>query len=206
MSDVYPVHPGASYRVTMRCVGGQFLLSPTDPAVTEAVGWALSNASTRYGILVHAVSVMSTHIHFDVTDPDGCISDFVQYFKSLVARSLNCRYGRWEYFWAPPPAGKQRVSTWEAAAAGMCYTICNPVSAGLVASPEAWPGLTTRLSDLDVGEDGRVYRRTFKKPAFFFRTEEDGGELPEEATLYISPHPLGAADPERFVAEVKQRV
>ncbi len=202
MSIARPTHRGASYRLALRCVGRKFMLNPA-PEVTQAIGYSLGIALERYGVALHAVSAMSNHFHGDVSDPNGCISEFRRDFKSLCARALNCHYGRWEYFWAPED-GQQEVSSRQAAAKGMSYTITNPISAGLVASPEAWPGLTTCVTDLGAIED-ECRSFTFEKPNFFFRHEEDSG-LPESVTFSLVPHPLGADDPEKFVADVRAEV
>jgi len=194
-----PVFQGASWRVAMRCVERKFLLTPS-PEVVAAIGFCLAVATNRYRIMVHALSVMANHIHLDVTDPYGEISAFRRDFKSLLARCLNCHYGRWEYFWSPRD-GLQEISSEEAAVRGMAYTITNPVVAGLVAQPAAWPGLTTQLGHLGASKktSGAF---TFKRPAFFFKQD---GDLPETATLRLAPHPL-AGDSKAFVAKVIKRV
>jgi len=62
----------------------------------------------------------------------------------------------------------------------MAYTAANPVSAGLVNSPDKWPGFITLPEDLGK----RVI--TAKRPDFFFRPN---GPMPEEVSLLIEPPP-----------------
>ena len=67
MTQPFPTYRGASYRLSMRCSQRQMLLLPSD-IVNLTVGYWLGVTSLRFGILVHAVCVMSNHIHLDVTD------------------------------------------------------------------------------------------------------------------------------------------
>lgn len=47
---------------------------------------------------------------------------------------------------------------------------------------------------------------TFTKPKWCFRTEANGGPVPDKVTLMLHPHPLAAQDPEGFVRAVKKGV
>jgi len=201
MSTARPVHMGASWRVAMRCVDRKFMLTPT-PEVLNAFIFCLAVAADRYGIMVHAICVMSNHVHIDLTDPFLKVSEFRRDFKSLLARSLNCHYSRWEYFWAPDD-GMQEVDTQEAAADGMVYTCTNPQAAGLVAKATAWPGLISTCADLGDTDDNCGAWKAHK-PLFFFSHSEDS-TLPDTAVLRLTPHPL-AEDPKSFVEGIKKRI
>jgi hypothetical protein len=62
------VLPGASYLVSRRCAQQEFLLKPT--ALTTAIfKYVLAVAAKRYGILLHAVCVMSNQLHLPVVSP-----------------------------------------------------------------------------------------------------------------------------------------
>jgi putative transposase len=195
------IYEGASYRLSMRCVFRQSLLTACSE-VNNAVGYWLGVTSQRYGIQVHSFVVMSNHIHLDVTDPGGRVCAFVRDFKAVLARVLNAHWGRWEYFWGPSPGGMQRVVTARDAALSMAYTIANPVSAGLVSSPEAWPGENTTVQQVTAAFDGTV-RFTYARPSHFFRDEESGGKAPASVTWSLAPHPLGLDDPESFKKDVQ---
>ena len=49
-----PQYPGASYRHTFRCSGRRYMLSPGYPEVADLMGYTLSIAANRHGILIHA--------------------------------------------------------------------------------------------------------------------------------------------------------
>ena len=54
-----PQYPGASYRLTFRCSERRYMLSPGYPEVANLMGYMLSIAANRHGILIHALCVMS---------------------------------------------------------------------------------------------------------------------------------------------------
>jgi putative transposase len=65
----------------------------------------------------------------------------------------------------------------------MAYVIANPTAAGLVRSPQKWPGVISKR----LGESRRI-----KRPTGFFRTE---GAMPEFATLsFVRPAQLAHFD------------
>ena len=64
----------------------------------------------------------------------------------------------------------------------MAYSVTNPTAAGLVSSPEKWPGIITAPEDLG----SRVI--TGKRPDFFFRPD---GPMPEEVSMLIETPPCG---------------
>ena len=203
MSRPYLIYPHASYRITFRCAQRRCLLTPSDD-VNLAIGFWLAFTLARHGLLLHSFCIMSNHIHLDVTDPLGNIIAFTRDFKAVGARMLNSMRGRWESFWAPGRGGRARVVRAYDAAHGMAYTITNPVAAGLVASPKAWPGLISTPEDvLAAAHAGRSWE--FKRPTFF-RTEEQGGSVPPVATLTLSPHPLAGDDAQGFAKDVAKRV
>ena len=197
-----PQYPGASYRLTFRCSERRYMLSPGYPEVANLMGYMLSIAANRHGILIHALCVMSNHVHADCTDPHGRWSAFKRDLISQSARPLNALHGRWETAWSKSTS--QQVVTRQAALNGMAYTIANPVSAGLVASPRSWPGLMTRPDDIPSAPNTAT-AWDFTRPNFFFRYAEDGG-LPDRSTLYITPHPLAGDDPEGFADELRREV
>jgi len=203
MSRPYLIYPQASYRITFRCAQRRCLLTPGED-INEAIGFWLAYTLARHGLLLHAFCVMSNHIHLDVTDPHGNVVAFTRDFKAVGARMLNSMRGKWESFWAPGRGGRARVVQRYDAAHGLAYTITNPVAAGLVANPKAWPGLISTPADIEAAAGGgRSW--TFKRPGFF-RTEEQGGSIAATATLTLVPHPLAGEDAMSFAKDVAQRV
>ena len=68
--------------------------------VANLMGYMLSIAANRHGILIHALCVMSNHVHADCTDPHGRWSAFKRDLISQSARPLNALHGRWETAWS----------------------------------------------------------------------------------------------------------
>ena len=177
-SDVTPpryILPGSTYMLTRRCTQRQFLLQPSE-AVNGALEHLLAYAAAKYGIRVHACCVLSNHYHLIVHDPLGNISSFQQLFNSLVARSLNAHYGRWENFWSSEEPSVVRLTRSEDVFDKMLYTICNPVSSFLVEDSKLWPGLCSRPEHIGAGAHAT------ERPGFFFR---DGGPVPRTAELRL---------------------
>ena len=203
MSRPYLIYPHASYRITFRCAQRRYLLTPGEE-INAAIGFWLAHSLARHGLLLHSFCVMSNHIHLDVTDPHGKVSAFTRDFKGVGARMLNHMRGRWESFWAPGRGGRARVVRIHDAAHGMAYTITNPVAAGLVANPTAWPGLISTPADIEAAATGER-SWTFKRPSFF-RSEEEGGTVAPTAILKLAPHPLAGDDAVAFAQDVQKRV
>ena len=84
MSQPRTIVPGATYLLTRRVLRRYFLLRP-DSAITQLIIYTLTVTARRYGILVHALCVMSTHLHLVVTDTRGELPRFLQQFHRLVA-------------------------------------------------------------------------------------------------------------------------
>jgi putative transposase len=181
------VLPGTTYLVTRRCAQRQFLLKPGS-LVNQLFLYVLAVAAARYGILVHAICVVSNHYHLVVTDPDARLPAFHQFLDALVARALNALHGRWEVFWAPNSYSAVALATPEDVLEKCAYALANPVSAGLVRHGHEWPGLWSAPEQ--IGGSPLVVRR----PEHFFDPE---GSMPESATLQLEPPP-GFASTEEF--------
>ena len=174
--------PGTTYMVTRRTTQRMFLLRPSK-AVNQTFRYCLALAAGKTGVQVHAYVVMSNHYHIVCTDPNGALPRFVEELNRLVARALNCHYGRWENFWA---GGAQTsyvtLADADAVLDKMTYTLANCVTAGLVAHGKDWPG-------------ERLYRPgTYqaRRPTFFFRQQQS---LPKTLRLELTAPPaLGHLD------------
>ena len=170
---------GTTYLVTRRTAQRQFLLKPSE-LTTATVGYVLAVAAARFGVLLHAVVVLSNHLHLVVTDPSARLPDFCQYFDSLVARAMNAGLGRWETFWAPGSFSAVTLVGPEDVVEKAAYALANPVAAGLVASGREWPGLWSPPEAV-----GGTWR-TFERPKHFF---SEDGFMPERATLELATPP-----------------
>jgi len=145
MSLPRSILPGATYLLTRRVLRRHFLLRP-DAEITEIteitnlILYALAVSAPRFGIQVHALCAMSTHLHLAVTDERGVLPSFLGFFHRIVA--LGAKVLRaWERpVWDHEPTSAVRLMTREAVVEKIAYTLANPVAAGLVRHAHEWPG------------------------------------------------------------------
>jgi len=178
MSYPRQVLPGTTYLVSRRCSQRQFLTRPSKK-INNALLFCLSEASRKYGVLIHASIVMGNHFHVVATDPEGQLPRFMHWFCEFSAKCINSLYDRWESVWCPGSYSAVVLVDQEAVLKELVYTLTNPVKAGLVMYGHQWPGLRHGPADL-----GRPL--TSRRPYFFFRKN---GPLPEFSTLVLSKPP-----------------
>jgi REP element-mobilizing transposase RayT len=167
--------PGDTVMVSARCFERRFFLRPSDD-VNALCSYLLAVASTRFGILLHAFTFLSNHFHAVLTDPEGKLPAFMQYFCALLARYMNHRLGRSEKFWSSGAYNMVVLETAEDVFDKLAYVLANPVSAALVPRASEWPGLWTSPDQIGAGP------RTVNRPERFFLKE---GPLPETAQLEL---------------------
>jgi putative transposase len=173
------VLPNRTYLITRRCSERRFFLRP-DPQVTQIFEYLLAVACERHGILLHGFVCMSNHYHLVITDCNGQLPQFQQYFNSLLARSINCARGRWEAFWSRDSYNAVELLEPDDVLDKLAYTLLNPVRAGLVGRVSAWEGATS--ASLRFGG-----RRIVTRPTNFF-----SADMPDQASLaLVTPHLQG---------------
>jgi putative transposase len=175
MSRPRPIIPGSTYLITRRCLLRRFFLRPST-IVNRIILYCLAIAAHRYGMQLHAICMMSNHYHLVLTDPGTNLPEFMRWFNEFVAKSLNAQMKRWESFWGQGTYSAVRLENQEAVIDKICYTLSNPVLAGLVAFGRHWPGL--RLGPEKIGMVRKINR-----PKTFFRSD---GPLPDHASLEIT--------------------
>ena len=169
--------PGKTYLITRRCTQRQFLLRPSR-VTNQNVEYCLALAAERTGVLLHAVCVMSNHWHGVLTDPEARLPEFLEIFHKLVAKAQNTSLGRWENLWSSDKTSMVLLVSASDVLEKMAYTLANPTAAGLVKSPDEWPGVISRR----FGE-----LRNIEMPDLFF---DDEGELPEDLALEFVRPPI----------------
>ena len=196
--------PGTRYLVTTRCLGAAFRLRP-DAERRALVGFHLARAQARFpGVIVHAIVQMSNHLHLVVTDGSGQLSDFMCAFLSPLAKGINAlddvRGPVFERRYTPTP-----IVDDDALLDCIVYTITNPVAAGLVETPDAWPGLLLWRSDDDGRSFSRVRWRDLARARATRTGEPDIAEFTDSSTVRVRPVQLEHRDAARELANALER-
>lgn len=186
---------GTVYLMSRRITQREFLLKPS--TLTNLIfKFVLAVAAARYGVLVHAVCVMSNHYHLVVTDVRARLPEFARVLHGVLAKALNAMHGRWENFWGPPSYSAVALVSPEDIVEKVAYTLANPAAADLVERGKDWPGFWS--DPRFIGGPGERVER----PGHYF---DDDGSMPEVETLVFSVPP-GFASGEAFRAAVLARV
>jgi REP element-mobilizing transposase RayT len=144
------IAPGTTYLLTRRALRRHLLFRP-DAAITQLISYALAVSARRYGIEVHALCAMSTHVHIVVTDVRGILPCFLRSFHRLVALGTKVLRA-WEGpVWGHEATSAVRLVTREAVLEKIVYTLANPVLAGLVERSRDWPGAKVLVEQIGLG-------------------------------------------------------
>ena len=169
----YP--PGAIVMSSRRTSERRAFLKPTVDVV-QAYSYCLAYMIQKYELEFHGANLVMSHDHKMITDPHGDrIPAFNRDLNSLLARCLNCYYGRCEYFWDPAGPGDVEVAPFgEDVIDKLAYILTNPVKDGLVDIAKKWPAL--------IGNPATLGREAYQihRPEWFFDPE---GDMPESVTL-----------------------
>ncbi|WP_437292348.1 transposase [Sorangium sp. So ce406] len=177
MSQPREIAAGATYLITRRVLRRHLLLRP-DAAITQLLVYALAVSSRRYGIEVHAFCAMSSHVHLVVTDTEGVLPRFLQFFHRIVALGTKV-LRKWEGpVWDHEATSVVRLLTRAAVVEKIAYVLANPVAAGLVRHAHEWPG-----ANVDVGELGRGVLRAARPAAYL---DPQNPQWPDEVTLPLA--------------------
>jgi len=182
--------------VTRRTLRRTHLLRP-DRDITALYTYCLAVLAPRYGILVHAVVLMSTHEHLVLTDTQGLLPRFLQELHRLVALGVKV-LRKWEgAVWDHERTSVVELRTPQAVIEKLAYVMANPVAAGLVARAAQWPGIRTTPEQL-----GRA-SFTAGRPDYYF--DQDNPFWPKTATLELTMPALGMPDA-RLREQVQQEL
>ncbi|WP_437774794.1 transposase [Sorangium sp. So ce1097] len=194
MSQPREIVPGATYLITRRVLRRHHLLRP-DAAINQLLVYALAVSTRRYGIEVHAMCAMSTHLHLIVTDMNGALPRFLQFFHRIVALGTKV-LRQWEGpVWDHEATSVVRLLTRAAVVEKIAYVLANPVSAGLVQHAREWPGVKVDTSEL-----GRGLLRAARPAAYL---DPENPQWPEEVTLPLAlPPGIERASAEHFCSDV----
>ncbi len=190
MSQPRSIVSGATYLLTRRTLRRHLLLRP-DAAITQLIVYALAVSASRYGLQVHAICAMSTHIHLVVTDSKGVLPRFLHDFHRLIALGTKILRS-WEGpVWDHEPTSVVRLMTRASVVEKIAYTLANPVAAGLVRFAHEWPGAKVLAAEI-----GRAELRA-KRPDVYF--DPSNSAWPEVATILLTcPPDIKEEDTEEF--------
>lgn len=194
--------------ITARAVRRMFLFRP-DREFVRVFEYLLAVAANSFGIRVHEVLCMSNHFHMLLTDVHGRLPEFMHFFDSLLARSVNSLRGtngrvfEQEY-------GLVVETDDDGLIAHAVYTLANPCADHLVKRSRHWPGFSTLR--MEYGQTVKIERpkvglwkeelgeRTRRQPRARGRDVQRGkpSRLPEvvEFTLERPPVRLELSDAE----------
>jgi REP element-mobilizing transposase RayT len=144
-----PTVPGVVHFLSRRTTRRHFLLRPDANRVSQRIFlYVLGHYAARHGVRVHALNVMSDHIHLVLSDPRGAFPRFARDVHREVARALKV-HRRWdEEVWNKSQTSRVELCTPETVLDKLAYTLCNPVEAGAVERYDQWPGVTLRVDEL----------------------------------------------------------
>jgi len=148
--------------------------------VNQIVCYCLAYAASIFGVSVHAVAVMSNHLHLVFTDNLGQMPAFMERFDRLVALCVKVYRGIDENLWAPGSYDAVELTTSEAGLEKLLYALANPVEAELVDQAKKWPGvISSPWSHVEVPQ-------TVERPKVYF---DPKGKMPEEVSLQFEKLP-----------------
>ena len=173
------IRAGTTWFVTRRTTRRHFLLRPDGDRTLQRLYWyATAVAAAETGVEIHAVQVLSTHVHEVLTDTRGELPRFLQQRNRLFANAIKCHRGWPEEVFARAPASCIALYGAAAIEREIGYTLANCVEAGLVGRPEDWPGVTITREGL-----GRTLIRAARPSAYF---DSNNPRWPAEVVLRIT--------------------
>ena len=178
------IRPGRTWFVTRRTTRRHFLLRPdADQTVQQIYWYTTAVIAAECGIELHAVQMLSTHMHEVLTDVRGELPRFLQQRNRLLANAIKSHRDWPEEVFARAPTNCVALYGVAAILKEIGYTLANCVEAGLVQHPSEWPGVTVSVNDI-----GQRVIRVARPDAYF---DPDSARWPEVAELRIAmPKPL----------------
>jgi len=172
------IGPGTTWALSRRTTRRYFLLNPDQSRELERCYWyCLGLAAQRFGVVVHAGCLMSTHSHEVVTDVRGVLPRFLQEFHRLLALTTKAFRGWPGEVFDKRSTGQHVLLTAEATIEALAYLISNPVEAGAVRYAKDWPGAHTLPRDIGT----RAVK--VKRPTHYFNP--DNSSWPDVVELQL---------------------
>lgn len=171
--------------------------------IAQAFWYCLAFFARKYGILVHAALLMSTHPHLFYTDPRAEQPRFKRDFHRIFALCVKAIVGWPAEVFDKSKGGEHEPLTPRAMVEAIAYLIANPSAAFAVRYARDWPGPKTMAEDI-----GTLVVRV-KRPDCYF--SPNNPQWPDELELQLTmPEALeaeyGAEEARRLIAEEVRRL
>lgn len=125
---------GQDHFITFTCYHRQPLLR--DSAACSVVEATLERLRARHGFYLYGYVLMPDHVHLLISEPkQHLLADTMRALKTETAKQLK---GEREHFWQQRYYDRNIITQREFVEK-LRYIHRNPVKAGLVEEPEAWP-------------------------------------------------------------------
>jgi REP element-mobilizing transposase RayT len=179
MSNPRRIVPRTTKFITRRTTRRFFLLNPDKKRIIWDIYWYVTALlAHELGIEIHAVQILSNHMHEVLTDTRGEIARFLQQRNRLFANALKVFLGWKEEVFARGGASCVDLYGADAILRQIAYTLANAVEAGLAHNPEDWPGVTHSATDIGI----RKIRTD--RPKLYF--DPDNKRWPESAEITLT--------------------
>ncbi len=204
----YLPYPGATVEITQRTIGGRFLLKPS-PRLNALIAGCLARAQKITGAAVHAVAVMSNHLHLLASfETVQQMSRFMCHFTTNVSKELGHLYD-----WPGPKfAGRYKSVPLsdepEIHERRLKYLLSQGAKEGLVISPHDWPGVHSAKA-LTIGQ--MIHGVWIDRTSLFKARQNDPtaseAEFSSEEAVSLTPLPaLAHLTPEQYRVRVSEIV
>lgn len=190
--------PCSLHLLTRRATQRQYWIRP-NPLIVANILYILGYLQRKYSLDYHAVVALANHLHLLLTDVLGDqIQPFHRELFSLLARSLNCYWGRNENFWSSDkPSSVLIAPRVEDFIDHAAYVRVNSVEAGLVSHSKKWPGVNVIPTC-----PGKTILR-IKRPLFFY---DPNGSMPDEVEVTFTLPKLEDTPAEELLALLRQEI
>jgi len=163
--------PGSLVEITVRTVGGRFLLKPS-PTVNSLILGVLGRAQELFPVRIHALAVLSNHMQALVSADDARqLAGFMQHALTNISKEVG-KFHRWS---GPLWSRRYRaiVAADEASVLDrLRYVLCQGLKEGLVARVAQWPG----VQSVDALTKGKPLRGTWFDRTAEYRARRAGLE------------------------------
>lgn len=204
---------GALVEVTTRTMQGRFLLRPSEEVNQTFLGVVGRALALHHGIQLHALVVLSNHVHFLLSASDvNELAGFMGYVNGNVAKRIG-RIQNWTNAFWQRRFRSIPVLDDEAAVNRLRYLLSHGVKEGLCARPGDWPGINC-VAALRDGKtlQGRWHNATAAYEAHRNGRKPDPEEFVTTYEIPLAPLPCWAklseserrANVESLINEIEQ--